>query len=221
MKISANTLKFLTNLKQNNNRDWFMAHKPEYDLIKIEIKELTLELLNFLKSIDPSLISLEPKDCTYRIYRDIRFSKDKTPYKTHIGIFIAKGGKNSFNPGYYLHIEPNNSFIGGGLYLPQGEVLKNVRQEIYYNIDEFLSIFSNENFKKYFKELSNYERLKKPPKGYDSSFEHIDLLKNKSFVVSHFLDDSKLLEHDLFPMISSVFIEMHPFIKFLYKAYEN
>lgn len=221
MKISANTLKFLTNLKQNNNRDWFMAHKPEYDLIKIEIKELTLELLNFLKSIDPSLISLEPKDCTYRIYRDIRFSKDKTPYKTHIGIFIAKGGKNSFNPGYYLHIEPDNSFIGGGLYMPQGEILKNVRQEIYYNIEEFLFILNNKNFKSYFKELAVYERLKNPPKGYDIDFEYIDLLKNKSFVVGHFLPVEKLQSDDLTQYISNVYLTMLPFIKFLYKAYEK
>ncbi len=221
MKISSSTIHFLSELKENNTREWFYAHKPEYDNVKNEIKTLTLELLSFLKSMDSSLLMLEPKDCTYRIYRDIRFSKDKTPYKTHIGIFVAKGGKNSFNPGYYLHIEPGNSFIGGGLYAPQGDVLKNVRQEIYYNIEEFNSILNNPNFKKHYNGLANYERLKNPPKGYDASFEYIDLLKNKSFVIASPLSDKQLQNDNFMDQISQALLAMYPFIQFLYKSHEN
>lgn len=221
MKVSTGTLNFLTELKQNNTREWFLDHKNEYELVKNEIKELTFDLLTLLKQMDSSLISLQPKDCMYRIYRDIRFSKDKTPYKTHIGIFVARGGKNSFNPGYYLHIEPGESFVGGGLYLPPPDVLKNVRQEIYYNIDEFNAILAHKDFKKYYNGLSDFERLKNPPKGYDPDFEFIDVLKNKSFVIASYIKENQFQDENFGDFVSGALYAMYPFVKFLYKSYEK
>lgn len=221
MMITKNTIDFLSELKDNNNRDWFLMHKNQYEIVKNEIKNLTLELLNVLKTMDVELLSLEPKDCTYRIYRDIRFSKDKTPYKTHIGIFVARGGKNSSNPGYYLHIEPDQSFVGGGLYLPPPDVLKNVRQEIYYNVEEFNGIINSHEFSKFYNGLSDFERLKNPPKGYDAEFEYIDLLKNKSFVVASPISDEFLINKNCLSHLTEAFNAMHPFVKFLYKSYEK
>jgi uncharacterized protein (TIGR02453 family) len=116
----------------------------------------------------------------------VRFSKNKDPYKTHFGVYMAKnGGRNSLLAGYYFHLDPNESFFGGGIYMPQPEYLKTLRKEIYYQIDDFNAILNNSSFKKYYSGIDPIEKLKKNPVGFPADFEHIDLLKNKHFFASH------------------------------------
>ena len=132
---------FLKDLKENNHRDWFHANKKIYDGVKKNVLEMLERILPELEKLDPDMTGLEPKKCIFRINRDIRFSKDKSPYKTNFGSFMVKGGKSSGNAGYYIHFEPGNCFIAGGIYMPPGPQLKKVRTEIYYNVDEFKAIF--------------------------------------------------------------------------------
>jgi uncharacterized protein (TIGR02453 family) len=213
MDIKA-VLKFLEKLEENNNREWFLAHKSEYEFVKEQVGLLTIELLKYLKTIDSNLYHLEPKDCTYRIYRDVRFSKDKSPYKNHIGLFFAKGGKSSFGPGYYVHFQKGESFVGGGVYVPDGVKLKAIRQEIFYNIDDFLSILKKESFANFYNGIYDYGKLKKAPLGYDSDFEHIDILKNKSFVVSSPIDAEGLTNMEMLEYTKKAFFELKPFVDF-------
>ena len=138
--INKNILLFLNELKNNNNRDWFHANKPKYNEAKVEFENYINNLIPEIGKFDNEIKHLEAKECIFRIFRDVRFSKDKSPYKPNFGAYIVKGGKKSGNAGYYLHIEPENSFLGGGIYMPPSNILKAIRIEIYENIDEFKSI---------------------------------------------------------------------------------
>ena len=135
------SLAFLTVLKENNYKEWFHENKPLYEEAKKEFEPFVNILIQEIRSIDKEVGHLEPKDCIFRVFRDIRFSKDKTPYKTNFGAFVAKGGgrKSEFG-GYYFHLEPDNCLLAGGIWMPQPDILKAMRQEIYHNIDEFLEI---------------------------------------------------------------------------------
>jgi len=190
---------FLKELSKNNNKDWFTANKPRYQAIQKEVKIFTEKLIAGIATFDPAIGSLTAKDCSYRIYRDTRFSNDKTPYKTHVGIFICKGGKNSGNVGYYLHIEPENcSWLGGsmlatGLYAPEPAILKSVREDILSN---------GANFVKTIKAAKGFEwdndkegRLSRPPKGFPADSPYIEYIKQKSFSLIQPFDE-KLLADD-------------------------
>lgn len=143
---------FLKELKKNNNREWFNANKERYLKVKATVDAFTQQLINATATINPEAARLTPSDCTYRIYRDTRFSPDKTPYKTHIGIFICPGGnKKSDRCGYYIHLEPGNSFVGGGCWCPPAPLLKEIRQSIYDNIDEYLEIINAPVFRERYK----------------------------------------------------------------------
>lgn len=207
-------LSFLKILEKNNNREWFLAHKGDYEYVKEQVSALTSNFLQYLKTIDSSLMHLTPKDCTYRIYRDVRFSKNKLPYKNHIGLFFAQGGKSSFGPGYYLHLQNGESFVGGGIYSPDGPRLKKIRQEIYYNVDDFLNILNNVSFKRYYNGISDFGKLKKAPRGYDIDYEYIDLLKNKSFVVSSPIIVEQMSNEEIVVFAKNAFQELKPFIDF-------
>lgn len=205
---------FLRELKKNNNRDWFMAHKSEYLEIKKFIEGFTQELLNGLIEYDPRVGHLKPSDCTYRIYRDTRFSADKTPYKTHIGIFICPGGKKSTRCGYYIHFEPENSFIGGGCWCPPAPVLKSIRKEIYDNIEEYLEIIENPEFKSRYPQVG-FDRLKTSPKGFPKDWEYIDLLKPRDFTVLAPVGDSFMKSPDLVKNTISYFRTQIPYNRFI------
>lgn len=207
-------LSFLKILEKNNDREWFLAHKGDYEYVKEQVSALTSNFLQYLKTIDSSLMHLTPKDCTYRIYRDVRFSKNKLPYKNHIGLFFAQGGKSSFGPGYYLHLQNGESFVGGGIYSPDGPRLKKIRQEIYYNVDDFLNILNNVSFKRYYNGISDFGKLKKAPHGYDIDYEYIDLLKNKSFVVSSPINVEQMNNEEIVEFAKNAFQELKPFIDF-------
>jgi uncharacterized protein (TIGR02453 family) len=184
-------LKFLRAVGKNNNRDWFEKNKPTYLKAKEGFDDFLEGLHKELLKFDDSLANINPRKAAFRIYRDVRFSKDKRPYKTNMGAGFSERGKMEQEPGYYLHVEPGKSFIAGGLYMPNPENLAKIRQEIDYNADRLLKILKEKKFKSYFpKGLDDWDKLKTMPKGYAKDHPHIDLLKNKSFTVSHEFKDA-------------------------------
>jgi uncharacterized protein (TIGR02453 family) len=210
-----NIFDFYSAIKENNHREWFNANRKWYEQVKKETEALADKLIPAIQSFDPSIGPLTHKDCIFRINRDTRFSPDKTPYKTQTGTFFARGGKKSIHAGYYLHLEPGASFIGGGIYMPGPDVLKAIRQEIFYNYASFAAILDNSHFKKYYQGLSDFGRTARPPKGYDASFEGIEILKNKSFVVGHSVTDAAASSADFFEYITEAFKAMQPLCAYL------
>lgn len=213
-----NTLEFLKQLAANNNREWFNAHKDEYLKVKKSIDEFTAVLIEGLASIEPDAVHLSPADCHYRIYRDTRFSADKTPYKTHIGIYINPrgiytGGKKSEFCGYYIHIEPGNCLVGGGAWYPPAPLLKEYRSEIYNNVEEYLEIMKNPEFASNYQALWT-EPLKTAPKGFPKDWEHIDLLKPRSFTVGKTFTDREFCSKDIADKIISLFKILKPYNDF-------
>jgi uncharacterized protein (TIGR02453 family) len=176
---------FLSQLKENNNREWFQANKPVYDALHEEYIAIVQQLIDRIAVFDGEVAGLEAKNCIFRIYRDIRFSNDKTPYKTHFGAFLAgKGGRTSSYAGYYFHIEPGNSVLCGGSWCPEPQMLKQLRHDIYDNIEEFVAIIEDKKFKKLYSGLDG-EALKKIPEGFpkDLPDKYADILKHKNFTV--------------------------------------
>lgn len=214
-----NTFSFLNRLKRNNNKVWFDKHKEEYLEIKNDMEVLAGDISKQIGAFDEFTGSQDPKKCVFRIYKDVRFSKDKTPYKTHWGAYFARGGKKSPYAGYYLHIEPKKSFLAGGVWMPEPMILEKIRQEIDYNSDEFVKILKEKNFRKLFKELHG-EKLTRNPKNYLSDHPHIELLKFKSFTVIHELDDKKVLAKNFTSYSTGVFKAMKPLNDFLNRAIE-
>ncbi len=206
--LSTETLHFLTELKQNNNREWFNANKPRYEAVKKEFEKFIHLMINKISNFDNQVAGLLPKNCIFRIYRDIRFSHDKTPYKPNLGAFMAKGGRKSNYAGYYLHIEANGSFLAGGLYNPPSDVLREVRTEIMHRTNEFKEIINNQNFKKYFEEIKG-DKLKLAPKGFPKDFDEIELLKFKSYTVIHNLTNEQVVKNDFADYATQVFREMY------------
>lgn len=212
---------YLETLKENNTREWFNENKKWYEQVKKDFEAFTAKLILEFGKIDKDIVYLEPKDCIFRIYRDTRFSPDKTPYKTNMGAYLVKGGKKSTCGGYYFHIEPGNYMIAGGVYMPMPDVLKKIRTEIYNNTDEFLSIINNKTFKKLFGELDDEMKTKLAPKDFPKDFEYIDLLKFKSYTVTEPISEKQLTDPKLMEHIISSFTAMMPFIKFLNAGIEQ
>lgn len=210
-------LEFLSQLKQNNNREWFQLHKGEYEQARQDMIWLTQKLIDGISQFDGAVSGLEPGKCIFRIYRDVRFSANKEPYKTNMGAYMVPGGKKSGMAGYYLHLEPGNLFLAGGAHMPEPAGLKAIRDEVYYSTPEFLKILNDSSFLRYFSGISG-ESLKRPPKGYDANFEQIDLLKYKSYTLLYPLNDKWLSDSDLIAKSLSVFEAMLPFNQFLNKA---
>lgn len=205
---------FLKELKVNNNRDWFSDNKPLFQQAKASFEDSIHEFITLINKIDSSIGLLEPKDCVFRIYRDTRFSKDKTPYKTNMGAYVVNGGRKSPRGGYYIHVEPGASFIAGGIYCPPSDVLKKVRKEVYNFIDEFKDIIYNKAFKQLFPELYQ-DKLKLAPKGFPKDFEDIDLLKYKSYIVSHSISDEEMVGEKGKAIISTAIKTLKPLNDFI------
>ena len=210
-------LNFLRDLKQNNERDWFQNNKKRYEKAKKEFEDILNRIIPEIYKFDPSIGLIAAKDCVFRIYRDIRFSTDKTPYKTHFGGYIAKGGRKSLHAGYYVHVDAEQSFLAGGMHMPPGDVLKKIRMEIMYNVDEFKSIITNKKFRDVFGTLDG-EKLTRPPKDFPADFPEIDLLKYKSYIVVNQMDIDKFTAKDFEKYAVNVFRTLHPFNKFLSRA---
>ena len=213
--LQRSTIEFLKKLKKNNNRDWFNQNKDLYNKAKEDFISFVQTLIDQIAAFDKSLKGVEAKNCIFRIYRDVRFSKDKTPYKPNFGASMAQGGRKSMNSGYYIHLEPVSSFLAGGVYMPPTPQLNAIRQEIDYNIDEFKTIINNKKFKKYFEELSDMHKLKMAPKGYPKDHPEIELLKFKSYIVAHNLEEKEMISEHFLKYCSTVFNTMTPLNKFL------
>lgn len=216
--LSPSTIDFLRELKDNNSKEWFDLHRRDYEGAKADYLKLVTHVLEQLKAIDPSLDNLEPKKCVFRINRDVRFSKNKDPYKTNMGSFYSKGGKAVECAGYYFHLEPGSCFIGGGYWMPQGPDLKKIRSEIDYNLEEFKGIMEEKSMKKYFGQLSQEARLSRPPQGYEADNPAIEFLKLKSFTVTSPLADEQLTDPKLLTVIIDHFRTMKPLIHFINRS---
>lgn len=216
--IQPKTFAFLKALKKNNNRDWFNDHKSEYENAKDNVLGFIQELVVAFSTFDSSLRGLEAKDCLFRIYRDTRFSKDKTPYKTNLGASINAGGKKSMGPGYYVHLEPGGSFIAGGIWMPPADEVKKIRQEIDYNGKDLKKVLTKPSFKKAFGGLSREHALKTAPKGYPKDHPDIELLKLNSFIVWKNVSDKDILEPKSIKSLTTLGKEMKPLMDFLKTA---
>ena len=216
--IAPTTIKFLQTLKRNNNKEWFDANRNAYETAKKDFLQQVDEILNRMKSIDTTLIDLEPKNCVFRINRDIRFSSNKEPYKTNFAASFSKGGKKIECAGYYIHLEPGNNFIGGGYWMPASDALRKIRMEIDYNYDEFKSILQNKSFKKIYNGLSDDVKLSRPPRDYDETNPAIEFLKLKSFTALAALNDDEILNKNLTSVILKYFEAIKPLIDFLNKS---
>lgn len=187
------TIDFLKKLKKNNNRDWFTANKKLYEDAKYDFEVFVFELIQKIVEFDETISGVEPKDCIFRIYKDVRFSKDKTPYKTNMGAFVCISGRKTNHAGYYVHVSPTEFFLGSGLYMPPAEQLLAVRNKIADNYKAFNKIITAPDFKKNFGGLWQGDKLKSAPKGFDKEHPAIELLKLKSFMADHTYKEDKAL----------------------------
>ena len=193
-----NILQFLTELKKNNNREWFAENKKWYDQVRLEFEQISKELILEISKFDEDIKHVEAKDCVFRIYRDTRFSHDKTPYKTHFGVFVASaGGRKSQRGGYYIHLDPDGCFVGVGVWGPEPTLLKALRQSVYDNIDELNEIRQNPEFSQYFVNFFEEDKLKTVPQGFPKDFQDAELLKLKHYLVDCKFDE-KLMKSDNF-----------------------
>ncbi len=216
-KISPKTIKFLKSLAKNNNREWFKKHKKEY----LEAKE---NFESFVSSVHTALEGpyeldfVNPKDCIHRIYRNLRFSKDKTPYKTYLSANISSSGKNGVISGIYIHIDPTNGcFVGAGVWHPERVTLQAIRTEILQHGDQLAKVLSEKNLKKYYGELQG-EKLKTSPRGYDAEHEYIEYLRHKTLTLSHSYSLKEIQSEKFIDELFKAALIMKPFLDFLRKA---
>ncbi|SHM04222.1 TIGR02453 family protein [Chryseobacterium carnipullorum] len=212
--IKPETLTFLKDLTQNNNREWFNENKNLYTESQENVIAFLDELIKEMAEFDEELGKIDGKKSLFRIYRDTRFSKDKIPYKTNFGASLGMG-KGSHKAGYYLHIEPGKSFLAGGAYMPESSVLKEVRKEISLYGEDFLKIISQKEFKKHFPELDQDDKLKKIPQGFEKEDPMGEYLKLKSFIVLYHLKDEEVLDKNAVKNMTKIFNLMKPFNDFL------
>ena len=207
-------LAFLSKLKENNERQWFTAHKAEYLEAKMRFEEFVGRIIERMIPLEPGLMGIRPSSFIFRIYRDVRFSKNKAPYKINFGAALTPGGRKSGAPTYYLHIEPGRSFAGGGVYHPSPTVLKAIRQEIDYSMNQFESILNEKKFKANFGELKG-DQLKRAPKGYEAENPALKYLKHKDFTAMRQLREEELLSPDIENLIFHTFESLKSFNDFL------
>lgn len=189
-------LSFLKELRSHNDREWFNAHKDEYLEVKARVEEIASEMIVRIAEFDPEASYLTPADCTYRIYRDTRFSHDKTPYKTHIGIFVnPPQGKKSWRLGYYLHLEPGNCLAGVGTIGLPSKMITAIRREIFDNVEEFIDIVDNPDFKNLYPTVGE-NPVKTVPKGFPKDWEHLDLIRPRDYFVSCGYTDAQVKGKD-------------------------
>jgi uncharacterized protein (TIGR02453 family) len=215
--IQKSTLAFLSDLKKNNTREWFNINRSRYIEAKTNFESFVQAVIDEIIKFDPILKGLEAKSCTYRINRDIRFSNDKTIYKTYMGAFIVKGGKKNGDryAGYYVHVEPgNSSMIAGGAYVPPMQWLTAIREKIDDQGNKFKKILDDKDLKKYFGDIEG-EKLKSAPKGFPRDHPDIELLKMKSYLVSRIISDKEIISDGIFSLIIKACRAMKPLNDFL------
>ena len=220
--ISKEALQFLEDLIANNNTEWMHANKKRYDNYKKDYHSFIASILAEMKPLDPSLETLEVKNCTFRINRDIRFSKDKSPYKTNMGVWMSQDKNRKNAPGYYIHFEKGNCFIAGGVWCPEPSELKQIRKEIEFFHDDLEAVLSDKKFTSEFSGLDKSEGnvLKKAPKDFDPNHPAIEFLKLKSFTASHKINENDFTDKDFSKKIAKQLIALKPMNDFLKRAME-
>lgn len=218
--ITKESLDFIEDLKKNNDRDWFLANKKRYESYKKNYHDLISEFIEVMAPLDKSLKLLQIKDCAFRINRDIRFSTDKSPYKTHMGIWMSSGQKNTNLSGYYIHIEKGASFIAAGVYWPDAADLKKIRKEIAFFYEDLEKITNDKKFKSEFGTLDRDEgnSLKTAPKGFEKDHPAIQFLKLKCFTASQKIDDKLIMDKDFVIKAAEKLIILKPLNEFLNRA---
>lgn len=218
--LQPSTLKFLKDLKKNNNKPWFDAHRKEYETAKSDFTNFIQSVIDTFGKKDKTIAHLKAKDCTFRINRDVRFSKDKSPYKDNMGGYLNRGGKKAPFAGYYFHCQPGRCFAGGGLWMPMPQDLVKIRQEIDYNFNDFKKIIGSKKFKSVFGDLSRDKEyvLSRLPKGYEPSNPAAEYLKFKSFVGMATLKDTDLTAKDLLKKTVVTFETLQPLVEFMNEA---
>jgi uncharacterized protein (TIGR02453 family) len=214
--INTRTIDFLKDLKKNNNRVWFNDNKSTYIEIKEDFITFIERLLPGLAIIDPKLTGIEPRKTVFRINRDVRFSDDKSPYKSSIAAVLMAGGRKKFSEraGFYIHVEPGNSLIAGGAYLPPSGWISSIRKKISSDGNGFREIIGSQGFKRFFNEMDG-DKLKGAPRGFTKDHPEIDLLRYKSFLAVNNLSDKDVLRSDLSEHFIKVSRELHPLNEFL------
>jgi uncharacterized protein (TIGR02453 family) len=215
-QINKSTFDFLKTIKKNNNREWFLNSKSEYFIAKENFEDFAQSVINELVKFEPVFKGLEIKSCVYRFNRDIRFSSDKSPYKTHFGAYIVRGGKKNGNryAGYYLHIQPGECILAGGAYMPPQPWLNAIREKITDEPRKFLKIINSDDFKGLFGSISG-EKLKSAPRGFSSDHPQIDLIKMKSYLVVNEISDDFVMSNKFFDHVIRVFYAMKPLNDFV------
>ena len=223
--IEQSTLDFLKELKANNNRDWFNDHRLLYEAARDNFATFIEELIISLNKIDDFVSDANPKNSIFRIFKDVRFSKDKSPYKSHFSASISKGGRKSDYAGYYIHVEPENkTILASGIWHPQPAILKSVRNEISYNHQEYEKIIRNKKFVASFGQVEG-NKLVRPPKGFDKEHPAIEYLKHKDFVVHHKVKDKEICQPSFKDYCVKKFEIVKPFSEYfrgpIYDVLEN
>lgn len=205
MQFQKNSFQFLEDLQKNNNREWFTEHKPTFIEIQKHAKEMFLEIQANLEKHD----EIE-KMKIYRIYRDVRFSKDKTPYNPRLAVSYSRLGKE-LRGGYFLQIKPGESLLGGGFWQPEKEDLLRIRKEIDQDASEFRDILKDKNFIKYFGGKFEGDELKSAPRGFDKDHKDIDLLRKKGFIAIQNFTDAEVLSSNFLEELDDSFKALRPF----------
>ncbi len=215
------TLKFLKDLKKNNNKPWFDKNRKVYEAAKADFAAFIQKVIDLHARKDSSIKNLTAKDCLFRINRDIRFAKDKSPYKTNFGASINAKGKSAWDSaGYYFHLEPGGCFTGGGIYMPPPDALKKIRQEIDYNFADFKKLISSKKFKSVYGDLDKSKEflLSRVPKGYDPDNPAAEYLRLKSYIAMIKISDKDLTSKDLVKKTVVAFEALQPMIEFINKS---
>ena len=213
-------LQFLEELEVNNQRDWFEANRSRYEKTRKQFLDLTAVLIDEIRKFDGEVPLLNPRDCMFRIFRDVRFSNDKRPFKTNYGSYIARGGRKSGSAGYYIHVQPGEYFLAGGIYMPSPEHLQAIRQEIYYHPEEYSGLMNNEPFKSTF-DQHYFDPLKTAPKGYPKDWEYVNLIRNRSYGFGHHLTKEEVLSAGLPERCIQLYKIIYPMNCFLNRAIDD
>ena len=213
--VQSSTIKFLKDLAKNNNKPWFDKNRKAYESAKDDFVQVVAQVIRGIGNFDPSIAALEAKNCTFRINRDVRFSKNKAPYKNNMAAYFNKDGKKGLGAGYYMHIQPGQSFVAGGIWMPEPPVLAGIRQEIDYNLDDWKKIVESRSFKKIFPKGLEGEALSRPPKNYDDNNPAIEYIKRKSFIVTRPFTDSEVQGKGFVKEVSKTFQAIKPLVDFI------
>jgi uncharacterized protein (TIGR02453 family) len=209
---------FLRALARSNNREWFADHKKDYQDALEKFRGVAEEILAGISQFDPSLAGIEAKDAIFRIYKDIRFSKDKTPYKTHFGCWMTRGGRKSSFAGYYFHLEPDNSFMAAGIHSPPRELLNLIRQEIVFNPEAYLKVINDPLLQERYERGGRDDMLKKGPAGFPNDFEHMEELRYKHYIYARSYPDAKVYEKGFVRELVKDFRGLFPLVAYMNHA---